>query len=56
MASVAKPSGVYISPESLHMNSVEVAGSLVEHLRAVGSDQVVYEWDWASGSWKSFQQ
>lgn len=56
MASVTKPSGVFILPETVRMTSTDVGGTLIEHTRAMGSDQVLYEWDWTSGTWKSHQQ
>jgi hypothetical protein len=55
MASVTKPAGVAIYPESIRVEIL--AGTPVfKTMNGLGSDQVMYEWDWTSGTWKSFQQ
>lgn len=56
MASVTKPAGVYIIPESFRVNVLMNGAAVLKVVMGLGSDGLVYEQDWTTGTWKSFQQ
>lgn len=39
-------------PETLRMNSlINSSGVVIEHVRCMGVDNLMYEWDWNTHSW-----